>query len=111
MSPSCFLVCLGVRISDLSVETMLVVVMNCLIILCVVRCGKLSLKCADLTNAKSPERLGVGRVSNVDGIVMAHHIYHFLKHSRWEDVVRCRTLSDIESLREAGFRFGIACRG
>jgi hypothetical protein len=66
---------------------------------------------ADLTNAKSPERLGVGRVSNVDGIVMAHHIYHFLKHSRWEDVVRCRTMSDIENLREAGFRFGIACRG
>ena len=64
-----------------------------------------------MTNMKSPERLGVGRVSNVEGIVMAHHIYHFLKHSRWEEVVRCRTLSDIESLREAGFRFGIACRG
>jgi len=65
----------------------------------------------DMTIMKSPERLGVGRVCNVEGIVMAHHMYHFVKHSRWDDVVRCRTLVDIERLREAAFRFGVAARG
>ena len=43
-----------------------------------------------------------------EGIVLAHQMYHYIKLSRYQEVVRCRTNSDIDRLREAAFRFGIA---
>ena len=57
---------------------------------------------------RPPERLGVGNVCNFDGIVLAHQMYHYLKQSRYNEVVRSRTNADIDRLREAAFRFGIA---
>ena len=65
-------------------------------------------KVQDFSSMRPPERLGVGKVCNFDGIVLAHQMYHYLKHSRYSEVVRCRTNVDIDKLREAAFRFGIA---
>ena len=59
---------------------------------------------------RAPDRLGVGRVCKFEGIVLAHQMYHYIKLSRLQEVLYCKSYSDICKIREAAFRFGLATR-
>ena len=41
-------------------------------------------------------------------IYIAHQMYHYIKLSRYQEVVSCRSFSDIDKIRETAFRFGLA---
>ena len=62
----------------------------------------------DFCCLRPPDRLGVGKVCKFEGIVLAHQIYHYVKLSRYNEIVSCRSYSDIDKIREAAFRFGLA---
>ena len=62
----------------------------------------------DFCNLRAPDRLGVGKVCKFEGIIVAHQIYHYLKLSRYQEVLSCRSFADIDKIREAAFRFGLA---
>ena len=62
----------------------------------------------DFCGLRAPDRLGVGKVFKFEGIVLAHQMYHYIKLSRYQEVVSCRSFSDIDKIRETAFRFGLA---
>ena len=62
----------------------------------------------DFCGLRAPDRLGVGKVCKFEGIVLAHQMYHYVKLSRYQDFLCCRSFSDIDKIREAAFRFGLA---
>ena len=62
----------------------------------------------DFTQLRPPDRLGVGGVCNFEGIVMAHMLYHYLKQNRYQEILNCKSFRDLDRLREAAFRYGVA---
>ena len=66
---------------------------------------------ADITgerNADIPTRLGVGRGGGVLSIIVAHHVYHFIRMSKRAEILAMRSRRQMEHLQTSAFNFGQA---
>ena len=54
------------------------------------------------------DRLGVGQQSCLDGVIVAHNIYHFVKMDRRDEVERLQSMRQLRVLLESAYRYGAA---
>ena len=54
------------------------------------------------------DRLGVGRHDGVEGIILAHHLYHFLKMGRKQEATQVTSWRQLALVHDSVLRFGRA---